>query len=71
MKCSRKYRSLVSILIKLMGLKQKRIFMKTFVESQFGHCPFSWIFHNRNIFPLRIVYDDYTSLFEDLLNKGK
>ena len=62
-----------------MSFKQKRIFMKTFVESQFGYCPLIWIFHSRKVnskinhlqeWSLRIVYNDYITLFEDLLKKG-
>ena len=50
--------------------------MKAFVESQF--CPFTWMFHSRksnnkinNLHEraLRIVYDDYISSFNELLDK--
>ena len=49
-----------------------------FVESQFKYCPLTWMFHSRKSNnkinriherALRIVYDDYTSSFEELLNK--
>ena len=53
--------------------------MNAFIESQFSHCPLVWMFcfsrklntrmnhiHERG---LRIVYEDYTSTFEELLNK--
>ena len=34
-------------LSKFMSFKQKRILMKTFVESQFGYCPIIWMFHSK------------------------
>ena len=61
-----------------MSFKQKRILMKTFVESQFGYCPLIWMFHSKKVNSkinhlqersLRIVYNDYITLFEDLLKK--
>ena len=67
-------------LSKFMNLKQKRILMKTFVKSQFGYCPLIWMFHSRTVNSkinhlhkrsLRIVYNDYITLFEDLLKKDK
>ena len=45
--------------------------MKTLVESQFGCCPLTCMFYNRNIFLLRIFYDYFTSSFENYLNKEK
>ena len=53
--------------------------MKTFVESQFGHCPLISMFHSRKVNSktinhlqgrsLRIVYNDYITSFEDLIKK--
>ena len=52
--------------------------MKTFIESQFSYCPLVWMFcsnkmnnkinhiHER---ALRLVYQDYTTSFDDLLKK--
>ena len=54
--------------------------MKMFIESQFSYCPLVRMFHgrivNKNINHLHervlgIVYKDYTSSFEDLLNRNK
>ena len=55
--------------------------MNSFIESQFSHCPLVWMFclsrklngrinriHERG---LRIVYQDYTSSFEELLVKDE
>ena len=53
--------------------------MKAFFESQFNYCPLVWMFHNRTMNnrinriherSLRIVYNDYVSSFEQLLNKS-
>ena len=59
----------------LMDLKGKWILIKTFLECQFGCCLHIWKCHswkvNRKINHLqerssRTVYEDYSSLFEDL-----
>ena len=61
-----------------MSTGQKRIIMKAFINSQFGHCPLVWMNHNRKISnrinkiherALRVVYNDDTT-FEQLLEKG-
>ena len=71
----------LSVLFRLssyMTVKQKRILMKSFFESQFGYCPLVWMFYNREINnkinhlherALRIIYKDNTSTFEELLEK--
>ena len=50
--------------------------MKAFIESQFGYCPLIWMFCGKNLNnrinhlyerPLRIVYNDYESSFQELL----
>ena len=65
-------------LSKFISFKQKRILMKTFVESQCGYCPLTWMFHSRKVNSkinhlqersLRIVYNDYINSFEDLQKK--
>ena len=49
-----------------------------FIESQFSYCPLIWMFHSRTLNnkinrlhekALRIMYGDYTSKFESLLEK--
>ena len=49
-----------------------------FVTSQFGYCPLIWLFHSRRFNnkidaiherALRITYQDYISIFQELLNK--
>ena len=66
-------------LIKVVPLQKKRILYNSFVKSQFLNCPLVWMFnlsrtlnqrinriHERG---LRIVYEDYTASFDDLLKK--
>ena len=54
--------------------------MNTFIESQFSYCPLVWMFCSRKLNrkinhiherALRLVYDDYTSTFEELLKKDE
>ena len=61
-----------------MTVKQKRILMKSFFESQFGYCSLVLMFYSRGINnkinqlherALRIIYKDNTSTFEELLEK--
>ena len=61
-----------------MSLEKRRIVMKTFVESQFNHCPLIWMLHSRTFNnkinrlhkrALKIVYTDYKSPFNTLLEK--
>ena len=63
-----------------MTLNKRRIFMESFIISQFNYCPLIWMIHSRGLNnkinriherALRIVYDDNRSSFEDLLNKDK
>ena len=55
--------------------------MKTFIESQFNHCPLLWMFHNRTMNntinrlhkrALRVIYNDEKNdkfSFKDLLDQ--
>ena len=63
-----------------MSFQQKRICLKTFIESQFGYCPLIWMFYSRRVndkinhlheLSLRIVYKDNYSSYVDLLAKDK
>ena len=76
-KASQKLHALARI-SKYMSLRQRRIIMKSFINSQFRYCVIVWMFHSRtlnrriNIIherSLRIVYEDYKSSFEELLQK--
>ena len=62
-----------------MNVEKRRIIMKAFIESQFGYCPLVWMFHRRGINntinrihekALRITYNNKSSSFQDLLDKG-
>ena len=61
-----------------MSSRQRRIIMKSFINSQFGYCPLVWMFHSRKLNnrinniherALRLVFDDYNSTFQELLIK--
>ena len=64
----------------ILPFQKRHILLKTFIESQFSYCPLIWMFcsgamnkkinriHER---ALRIVYRDYESSFEELLNMDK
>ena len=54
--------------------------LKAFVESQFGYCPLTWMFHGRRAHSninhireraLRIVYKNNVLSFEELLELDK
>ena len=58
-------------------LPNHRVIMKSFMTSQFGYCPLTWMFHSRALNnkinsihdrALRIISDS-KSTFEELLNK--
>ena len=61
-----------------MTVKQRRVLMKSFIESQFGYCSLIWMFHGYGLNnkinrlhegSLRIVYKDNNSSPKDLLKK--
>ena len=61
-----------------MDVKQRQLVMKAFINSQFGYCPLVWMFHSRLMNnrinkiherSLRIVFNDNTSTFRELLLK--
>ena len=65
---------------KLLPFHKRRIILKSFSESQFSHCPLVWMFCSRQMNrkinrirerALRLVYDDYTSSFNELLKHDK
>ena len=66
-------------LIKIVPMERKKILFNAFIKSQFSHCPFVWMFNLSRVLNtridrlyergLRIVYEDYISTFDDLLNK--
>ena len=80
--CKRAGRKLsaLSRISNYMSFEKKRILLKAFVESQFGYCSPTWMFHSRRTnakinhvheTAIRIVYKDNNSSFEELLRKDK
>ena len=76
-KASQKLHAL-SRVCKIMTLSQRKKIMKAFILAQFGYCPLVCFFHSRKLNhrinniherALRLVYNDYLSTFEDLLEK--
>ena len=62
----------------LLPFFRRKILLNAFITSQFNYCPLVWMCHSREINnrinnihyrALRIVYNDNTSSFEDLLRK--
>ena len=62
----------------ILPFQKRRIILKTFIESQFSYCPLVWMFCSRTMNKkinhvheraLRLVYQDYSSTFEELLIK--
>ena len=61
-------------------MEQKQLLYMSFIETQFKYCPLTWMFCSRSCNnkinklherALRVVYDDYESSFDVLLNKNK
>ena len=78
-KASHKLHALARV-SKYMNLRQRRIIMKSFINSQFGYCPIVWMFHSRRLNnkinsiqerAIRLVYNDNISPFDELLSKDK
>ena len=67
-------------LVKLIPFDKKKLLMNAFIESQFSYCPLLWMFCSRELNRkinhihekgLRLVYQDYTTSFKDLLAKDE
>ena len=65
-------------MVKIIPFEKKRILMKAFIESQFSYCSLLWMFCSRKMNrrinyiherALRLVYEDNSSSFEELLIK--
>ena len=74
-KASQKLHALARV-SKFMNFERRKMIMNAFINSQFGYCPLVWMFHSRHLNKkinnihersLRLVYDDSTSTFEELL----
>ena len=78
-KTSHKLHALSRVAI-YMSFDKKRIFLKTFITSQFNYCPLVWMCHSKGLNnrinnlherALRIVYQDKKSDFETLFKNDK
>ena len=70
--------SALARIARILPFQKRRLILKTFIESQFSYCPLVWMFcsskmnkkinhiHER---ALRLVYQDYTATFDELLKK--
>ena len=76
-KASQKLHALARIAT-YMQIKQRKQLMQAFISAQFGYCPLVWMFHSKKLNhkinniherALRIVYNDHTSSFNQLLTK--
>ena len=72
--------SVLARLSNYMSFEKRRILLKAFIESQFGYCPLTWMFHGRRAKSkinhiheraLRIVYKNNVLSFEELLELDK
>ena len=68
--------SALSRMSRFLSFKKKKTLYKSFVESQFKYCPLIWMFHSQTSNAkinrlheraLRLVYSDFQSTFEELL----
>ena len=78
-KASREVNALSRITL-YMNMDKKRIIMNSYFSSQLSYCPLVWMFHSRTTNNkiirlhkrcLRVIYNDKTSFFENLLEKGR
>ena len=61
-----------------MPLEKRKLLINLFFKSQFEYCPITWMFHSRalnnrindlNYRTLRLIYQEYTLIFKELLEK--
>ena len=76
-KASQKVNALAR-LASLMSFDQRKLILNSFITTHFSYCPLVWMFHSRHLNnkinaiherALRIIYQDYKSSFQELLNK--
>ena len=72
--------SALARIVSILPFSKRHLILKTFIESQFSYCPLVWMFCSRTMNKkinhiheraLRLVYQDYSSTFEELLTKDK
>ena len=78
--CTKAGRKLSALtrMISYLTFDKKRRLLKTFFESQFKYCLLTWMFHSRELNnrinrlhkrALRLIYNNFTTSFEQLLDK--
>ena len=80
--CSKANRKLaiLSRMFKFLTFEKRSVLIKAYFESKFKYCQLVWIFHGRQVNnkimynrlqerALRMIYQDCTSLFDNLLEK--
>ena len=79
-KKARKKLSALARLANFLSLEQRKLLIKSFIESQFGYCPLTWMFCGRKTNArinhvheraLRIVYRNNSLCFDQLLQIDK
>ena len=64
----------------ILPFSRRKMLMNAFSNSQFSHCPLVWMSHSRSINTkinnlhfraLRMIYNDVTASFQDLLYRDK
>ena len=77
-KVNQKVSAFLARIVRILPFQKRRLILKTFIESQFSHCPLVWMFCSRKMNnkmnhiqerALRLVYQDYTASFKELLKK--
>ena len=72
--------NVLSRITPFMNIAKRKLLMNSFFISQFNYCPLIWMCHSRTINNkinslhercLRIIYNDYRSSFEYLLDRDK
>ena len=72
--------SALARIARILPFHKRRLIFKSFIESQFSYCPLVWMFCSRKMNrkmnyiherALRLVYNDYTSTFKELLKEDK
>ena len=78
-KASQKVSALARV-ARILPFPKRRLILNTFIESQFSYSPLVWMFCSRKLNrkinhiherAIRLVYNDYESTFEELLQKDK
>ena len=71
--------TILSRMFKFLTFKKRRVLIKAYFKSQFKYCPLMWMFHGRRFNnkinhlherALRMIYEDSTSSFDTLLERG-